>query len=436
MVVIINERQASEMLAAADSIYKFFAFAEGQDESHEARRAEWESAQEESPFPRTLAGIVPQSDNTKGNALTASKKEGQMLIDAKGVSVNKTPRKDGRYQGYATVAGIKKYFYGSTYDETVQKVTIYWNEKQKEEKKRQKELEKEIIRLKAQKELEEREQAEQKKTTASGIPLTFHEFMQYYFERYRVRKVAESTLTNDKYRYKNHILPAFGSMTLEQITDDLLQNFVDDKSVDSLKTAKECNSLISGMFDFAVLKKIVEVNPCKLVIVEPYESEHGVALTREEEQNLLRSLAANPKYLIPLSVALYCGLRPCEYRTATIEGDFIRAQNRKRHSKEIEWKRIPIGKKLKAILGDVQTLYFPNKKYLRDHLIEACPEHKIYDLRTTFNSRCMEAHVDDYARKTWMGHGIDRLTKAYTDLPDSWFLDEMKKLDALYKGES
>ncbi len=74
MVVIINERQASEMLAAADSIYKFFAFAEGQDESHEARRAEWESAQEESPFPRTLAGIVPQSDNTKGNALTASKK--------------------------------------------------------------------------------------------------------------------------------------------------------------------------------------------------------------------------------------------------------------------------------------------------------------------------------------------------------------------------
>ncbi len=125
------------------------------------------------------------------------------------------------------------------------------------------------------------EQAEQKKTTASGIPLTFHEFMQYYFERYRVRKVAESTLTNDKYRYKNHILPAFGSMTLEQITDDLLQNFVDDKSVDSLKTAKECNSLISGMFDFAVLKKIVEVNPCKLVIVEPYESEHGVALTRE-----------------------------------------------------------------------------------------------------------------------------------------------------------
>ena len=31
MVVIINERQASEMLAAADSIYKFFAFAEGQD---------------------------------------------------------------------------------------------------------------------------------------------------------------------------------------------------------------------------------------------------------------------------------------------------------------------------------------------------------------------------------------------------------------------
>lgn len=433
MLVEINERQASDMLAAADTIYKIFAFAEGQEDSYEARRNAWYQAQEESPFPRTLTGIVKSQDNKKGNALTASKKEGQMLIDAKGVSVTRTPRKDGRYQGYATVGGIKKYIYGSTYDETVQKVTQYWNEKQKEEKKRQKELEKEIIRLKAQQELEAREQAERKKTTDSGIPLTFHEFMQYYFERYRVRKVAESTLTNDKYRYKNHILPAFGSMPLDQVTDDLLQNFIDDKSVDSLKTAKECNSLISGMFNFAVLKKIVDVNPCKLVIVEPYESDHGVALTQEEEHNLLRSLADNPKYLIPLSVALYCGLRPCEYRTATIEGDFIRARNRKRHSKEIEWKSIPICKKLKEILGGTQALYFPNKKYLRDHLIAACPEHKLYDLRTTFNSRCMEAHVDDYARKTWMGHGIDRLTKAYTDLPNSWFSEEMKKLDKLYK---
>lgn len=328
---------------------------------------------EHSPFPRTLAGIVPQLANNKGNALTALKKEVQMLIDAKGVSVNRTPRKDGRYQGYVIVGGIKKYLYGSTYDETVQKITRYWNERQKEEKKRQKELEKEIIRLKAQQELEEREQAKRNKTTASGIPLMFHEFMQYYFDRYRVRKVAESTLTNDKYRYKNHFLPAFGSIPLEQVTDDLLQNFIDDKSVESLKTAKECNSIISGMFDFAVLKKIVDVNPSKLVIVEPYESEHGIALTQEEEQNLLRSLADNPKYLIPLSVALYCGLRPCEYHTATIDGNFIRARNRKRHSKEIEWKRIPICKKLKEILGSTQTLYFPNKKYLRDHLIAACP---------------------------------------------------------------
>ncbi len=425
-----NETLISEKVqAAANLLFEVLVLMPSPAPPAPQLRLVWDSdfqLQENSPFPRTFAGIV---DNKKGNALTTSKKEGQMLIDAKGVSVTRTPRKDGRYQGYAIVGGIKKYIYGSTYDETVQKVTQYWNERQKEEKKRQKEIEKELIRLKAQKELEEREQAEQKKTTASGIPLTFHEFMQYYFERYRVRKVAESTLTNDKYRYKNHILPAFGSMALEQITDDLLQNFVDDKSVDSLKTAKECNSLISGMFDFAVLKKIVEVNPCKLVIVEPYESEHGVALTREEEQNLLRSLADNPKYLIPLSVALYCGLRPCEYRTATIEGDFIRARNRKRHSKEIEWKRIPICKKLKDILGDTQTLYFPNKKYLRDHLIAACQDHKLYDLRTTFNSRCMEAHVDDYARKTWMGHGIDRLTKAYTDLPDSWFLEEAKKLD-------
>ena len=48
-----------------------------------------------------------------------------MLIDLPGVSINATPRKDGLFQGYAVRDGIKKYLYGKTRAEVVQKIRDY-----------------------------------------------------------------------------------------------------------------------------------------------------------------------------------------------------------------------------------------------------------------------------------------------------------------------
>lgn len=66
-----------------------------------------------------------------------------------------------------------------------------------------------------------RKQAETRRSGSSKtliIPETFQEFAEYYFEKYRKRKVSEKTFENDMYRYRNHIKPYFGSMPLKNIS--------------------------------------------------------------------------------------------------------------------------------------------------------------------------------------------------------------------------
>lgn len=273
-------------------------------------------------------------------------------------------------------------------------------------------------------------QAAEKQVNLPKVPTTFHEFSMYYFEKYRTRLVKETTLKNDRYRYNNHLQPFFKSLPLRLIDSDMVQDFI-DKYVDDdqIKTARELKSLLSCIFTNAVDQGLLHRNPCRLVIVESYESEHGTALTLAEENALIEGLRNCPKYLIPIAVALYTGIRPCEYRTAVIDGDFIRAEVKKQHTKKTVYKFIPIVPRLKKILNGTTELYFPNKKYLRDKLITFCPNHKLYDLRTTFDTRCEMFHVANIARQFWMGHNVEKNRKAYADLPDEFFLKEAEKLD-------
>lgn len=266
--------------------------------------------------------------------------------------------------------------------------------------------------------------------SAPTVPKEFDTFANYYFNSYRIKLVKKLTFENDMYRYNNHLKKYFSSMLIKNINNDLIQSFLATYiEKEQIKTAKELLSLLSGIFNFAIEKQLIERNPCKLVIIESYESQHGTPLTIEEENRLLERLKDNKKYLIPIAVALYTGLRPCEYNTAKIENGFIKAENRKQHSKKVSYKYIPICKRLKSILGDCNELYFPNKKNIRATFISICPNHKLYDLRTTFYTRCEMYNVAELARKSWMGHSLEKLRKAYGRLPDEWFINEMKKLD-------
>lgn len=265
--------------------------------------------------------------------------------------------------------------------------------------------------------------------TAQSVPDTFHEFSMYYFETFRKRKVAEKTYQADLNRYKNSILPKFGSMPLNRITPAHCQALTDEIILSGHeRTAQDVFSLLNVIFKTAIAHGVIERNPLAILLPITHEREHGKALSKDEERKLLSKTAGTP-YQLMYAIALYTGLRPNEYRTARIEGKFIIAVNSKRKSKKIEYKKIPVTPMLRPYLANVTELKFSSPDYLRRKFLSILPGHKLYDLRTTFYTRCQECGVADVARMEFVGHSLGKLGNTYTDLSDEFLLREGEKIN-------
>lgn len=253
-------------------------------------------------------------------------------------------------------------------------------------------------------------------------PAKFGEFIKFYFEKFRKRKVATETYEKDLSRLNKHILPALGGMKLTAITPAALQKFIDGFAEHG-KTAEEVYSLLSQTFKCAIAHHLIRFSPLDTVICPEHESEHGIALSLEEEASLL---AAPSECRESFAIILYTGLRPCEYHTLRREGNMLIAQNRKRKDGKIEYKRIPISPMLAPLISNKPVIL--SRRMIERRLKKILPGHKLYDLRTTFNTRCIECHVDDNARKLMMGHSLGILTSAYTDVSDDFLIAEAAKL--------
>ena len=66
---------------------------------------------------------------------------------------------------------------------------------------------------------------------------------------------------------------------------------------------------------------------------------------------------------------------------------------------------------------------------MRDVVRATLPGHKLYDLRTTFYTRCQELGVESAARDEFVGHSLGALGNTYTDLSNEYLLKEGRKLD-------
>lgn len=121
-------------------------------------------------------------------------------------------------------------------------------------------------------------------------------------------------------------------------------------------------------------------------------------------------------------------MRPNELASIEIKDNFIIALNSKRKHGKIEYKRIPIIDALQPYIKDgIPPL--PTPQLLRRRISTALPNHKLYDLRTTFYTRCDEYGVAQPARDEFVGHSGGTLTNAYRDLSDEYLLREAKKLN-------
>ena len=276
--------------------------------------------------------------------------------------------------------------------------------------------------------LEKLKSAQREREYGVDVPEVFSAFAVYYFENFRKLQVSEKTYRSDMNRLRLHIIPHFGKLHLSKIRPLHCQQLITRLCEQGkTKTADEVYSLLSVIFKAAIAHSVIERNPLALVLPVKHESEHGEALTRAEEETMLSALDGTP-YRSAFALALYTGLRPNEFKSARIDGEFIVAVNSKRKTRTVEYKKIPICKRLAEELS-AQPLYFPCVRYMRDHVKTVLPGHKLYDLRTTFYSRCDELGVAPPARDEFVGHSSGALTNAYRDLSDEYLLKEGRKLD-------
>ena len=270
------------------------------------------------------------------------------------------------------------------------------------------------------------------KASDAAIPSTFTDFADYFFENFYKRKVAASTLRVALNQFKNHLQPCFGNMQLKKITPKKCQILLDKLEAEGKgKTAEDLFTILNLIFKAAVKHGLIPNNPMDMVFHQKHEREHGKALTKAEERLLLEKTADTP-YQLMFAIALYTGLRPNEYKTARVEDNFIVANNSKRKNCKTELKKIPVTPMLKPYLEDITEIYFTRLEQIRNKFNKILPGHRLYDLRTTFYTRCMECGVAEAAIKKFVGHNLGGLADTYADLSDEFLLTEGRKLDYTY----
>lgn len=265
------------------------------------------------------------------------------------------------------------------------------------------------------------------KPSTPDIPTAFDKFALYYFEKFRKRKVKPMTYANDIWRLNKYIIPHFGSIRIKDITPQLCQNLIDQIAESGKsKTAEEIFSLLNCTLKTAIKHNLIQHNPLDIVIHDKHERTHGKALTIEEEHFMLET--ANEPCRTWLAIALYTGMRPNEYRTAHIVGDIIHARNSKRHNGKEETKRIPITPMLRPFICDELPPVVSLERLRAAINTIFHGAHKLYDLRTTFYTRCQMCGVAPAARDEFVGHSSGALADTYTDLPDDYLIQEGEKL--------
>lgn len=262
----------------------------------------------------------------------------------------------------------------------------------------------------------------------NGVPTAFDKFAEYYFEKFYKRKVCDETFRVTLSNYKNHVLPHFGNMRLSSVTADKCQQLLDSLTEqDKLRTEENVYTMLNMLFKAAIKHAVIEHNPMDMVFHTKHEREHGKALTKDEERKLLTETVGTP-YQQMFAVALYTGLRPNEYKTAYIENGFIVANNSKRKNGKTELKKIPVTPMLAPYVKEGDELMFYRLEQIRHKFNGILPGHKLYDLRTTFYTRCTECGIAEVAIKKYVGHTLGGLADTYADLSDEFLIKEGQKL--------
>lgn len=269
-------------------------------------------------------------------------------------------------------------------------------------------------------------------------PVTFADYSAKWLETVKRPHVKQTTYDDYLSTFRCHLLPVFGNRQLNQIKQFDVQAHLNALIEEGKsRAAKKQAQILKSLFEYALEDDLITKSPMRLVKLPYHEEEHGQALTREEEDQLVaRCLEGNTRTGKAVLFILYTGLRRSELATVRLEDGFaIVTSAKQRKGRKEKSRAVPISPRLRRLLpnleDDVATFKDLYMNRLARTLKEWIPDHHLHELRHTFITRCQECGISRELTSVWAGHKADNTmtSNVYTHFSREYQKAEMMKFD-------
>jgi integrase len=157
--------------------------------------------------------------------------------------------------------------------------------------------------------------AEREAPKVEELP-TVADYSERWMQSKRDRGLSRNTLDGYRYNLDHHVLPVFGNLRLNEVTDEQVQEWHDRllRSPDRPSARAHAYGTLSGIFNSAVRSRKIQRSPCQVpggAVKERAKPD----LRMPDMDEIQAMIGATPeRYRMMLKVALWCGLRFCESR--------------------------------------------------------------------------------------------------------------------------
>lgn len=371
------------------------------------------------PKPFTLIGDDEPTKGKEMHALSASetKEDTEMKIDITGLSISKKPRKDGRYMGYVTIEGNRRYEYGRTQEEVARK-------------------------------LEQILKGEKKTNSKKKDALTVGAWIDKFVDLYKKDKVKPKTLESLSV-YTRRIKREFGDRKLSAVNGIMVTEYI--ASLPSQAIKRRVYVILNEAFEKAFKGGLIKSNPCDIVDCPKQESAKKDAITREQFECIIEKIPGKKKDLIPLyRFLLATGLRigealaltPADFKDGVVSVNknvvFINKQRIEQPPKtkaSIRSVLIPKGSmpKIQSPIVFPFTYEQASTTWQKAAMDAGYSKVTLHSLRHTYATWLTEAGVPPKVKQKLLGHGSLNMTEnVYTDVLPDYFKSFQTAIDTCF----
>lgn len=292
-------------------------------------------------------------------------------------------RKDGRYFASKQINGERTFFNGNTQEEVYNQLKEAFPKKMSIKK-----------------------------------DLSFYEFWEYWYNKYKKPNYREDTLKNYRSVLRNQLLPNFKDKPIKKISSAEINELINKIEFGRMK--EYASQFLRDCFKIAYREGKIKFDIWEEIKPYHHKRGEGKALTKEERKILLQN-TKKINHGDLFEFYLFTGARPGEalnFKPSGIESEFIHLKGTKTEKSD-RW--IPKLKQVDEILKRqdltqerVFNISEATRKRELAKLTKLCGfKFKTKDLRTTFGTMLAEMGMSDEIIAKWMGHTSTTTTKKY-----------------------